>query len=337
MDKKNEYKSLYFVRHGQSEWNVLDKICGSTDVPLTAKGVEQAGETAKLILDSGVKADAILYSPLERARETALIISKVTGIPAREEKRLFEQNFGKWEGTSPRNREDFKADKRQFVNHYGTGESMLQMAQRIYNLLDELADDSRIYILVAHNGIARVVKSYFEDMTNEEYASFSVKNCSLNEFRFAAKKYEFYGAYAEGIVNLKPVPQAETVWGAIKNPIDMYDYLSKTWCEYTCAPRMRLGWTRDNMTLGQCSITAFLVQDIFGGKVYGVPRSGGNFHCFNVIDGVVFDLTSEQFAGEVLDYENCPEQFREVHFEKEEKRLRYEYLKEKFRCLLQNA
>lgn len=40
-----------------------------------------------------------------------------------------------------------------------------------------------------------------------------------------------------------------------------------------------------------------------------------------------FDLTSEQFGDEVLDYENNPEQFREVHFAKEEKRLRYEYLK----------
>ena len=40
-----------------------------------------------------------------------------------------------------------------------------------------------------------------------------------------------------------------------------------------------------------------------------------------------FDLTSEQFGAEVLDYENNPEQLREVHFAKEEKRLRYEYLK----------
>lgn len=40
-----------------------------------------------------------------------------------------------------------------------------------------------------------------------------------------------------------------------------------------------------------------------------------------------FDLTSEQFGDEVLDYENNPEQFREVHFAKEEKRLRYEHLK----------
>lgn len=90
---------------------------------------------------------------------------------------------------------------------------------------------------------------------------------------------------------------------------------------------MRDRWTKDNMTLGQCSITAFLAQDIFGGKVYGIKRPGGNYHCYNVIGGCAFDLTSEQFGDEVLDYENNPEQQREVHFAKEEKRQRYEYLK----------
>ena len=71
----------------------------------------------------------------------------------------------------------------------------------------------------------------------------------------------------------------------------------------------------------------FLAQDIFGGKVYGVLRPGGNYHCYNVIGDCRFDLTSEQFGDEHLVYENNPEQFREVHFAKEEKRLRYEYLK----------
>lgn len=113
----------------------------------------------------------------------------------------------------------------------------------------------------------------------------------------------------------------------IKTPIDLYDALSNIWCVETCAPRMRENWTKENMTLGQCSITAFLTQDIFGGKVYGIPREGGNYHCYNVIGNSKFDLTSEQFGEEVLNYEDNPEQFREIHFAKEEKRLRYEYLK----------
>jgi len=92
---------------------------------------------------------------------------------------------------------------------------------------------------------------------------------------------------------------------------------------------MRDGWSPENKTLGQCSITAFLMQDIYGGKVYGVMREGGNFHCFNVVGDCTFDLTSEQFGDVRLNYEGCPEQFREVHFAKEEKRQRYEYLRTK--------
>lgn len=116
----------------------------------------------------------------------------------------------------------------------------------------------------------------------------------------------------------------------IKSPRDLYDKLSELWCADTCAPRMRHLWTEENRTKGQCSITAFLVQDIFGGKVYGIPLEDGSVHCYNVVGDCCFDLTSEQFGDEAknLVYEGNPEQFREVHFAKEEKRLRYEKLKE---------
>lgn len=117
----------------------------------------------------------------------------------------------------------------------------------------------------------------------------------------------------------------------IDTPFDLYDALSEIWCEYTCAPRMRENWSKANKTLGQCSITAFLCQDIFGGEVYGILRSGGNYHCYNVVGEAAFDLTSEQFGSEVLNYEENPKQFREIHFAKEEKRLRYEYLKDELK------
>lgn len=112
-------------------------------------------------------------------------------------------------------------------------------------------------------------------------------------------------------------------------PRDYYDILSSIWCAETCAPRMRDNWTADNPTLGQCSITAFLIQDLFGGKVRGILRPGGNYHCFNDVDGCVFDLTSEQFGNEKLDYCNCPQQYRETHFAKTEKKKRYELLRSK--------
>ena len=76
-------KSVYFVRHGQTLWNVENKICGATDIPLTELGHSQAVETGKRILEEGIQADEILYSPLVRAAETARHISEITGIPAR--------------------------------------------------------------------------------------------------------------------------------------------------------------------------------------------------------------------------------------------------------------
>ena len=123
------------------------------------------------------------------------------------------------------------------------------------------------------------------------------------------------------------MPAVNRLYPGIDTPRDLYDALSGLWCAQTCAPRMRDRWSPENPTLGQCSITAFLAQDIFGGKVYGVPLKDGGFHCFNVVDGVAFDLTSEQFGDGRLTYDDKPEQFREVHFAREEKRLRYEALK----------
>lgn len=136
-------------------------------------------------------------------------------------------------------------------------------------------------------------------------------------------EYNFYGW---GNVLAQPVCKE---YEKIHSPRELYDLLSELWCADTCAPRMRGDWSKENKTLGQCSITAFLAQDIFGGRVYGILRPGGNYHCYNVIGDCCFDLTSEQFGEEAAElvYEGNPEQFREVHFAKEEKRLRYEALK----------
>lgn len=136
-------------------------------------------------------------------------------------------------------------------------------------------------------------------------------------------QYRFYGWETADVL-----PIAEE-YRSIHTPRVLYDLLTGIWCEYTCAPRLREQWSEENLTLGQCSITAFLAQDIFGGKVCGVLRPGGNYHCYNVIGDAVFDLTSEQFGDEKLDYSEQIEQSREVHFAKTEKKERYEYLKAK--------
>ncbi len=176
---------LYFVRHGQTIWNVENKICGATDIALTEEGHEQAVRTGEEILRQRLQIDEILYSPLIRAAETARHISEVTGIPRQMEPRLKEQNFGKYEST-PRDGAEFAKAKEVFAYRYEWGESMLQLCQRIYNLLDDLRKeaDQKTYLLVAHNGIARAVNSYFYDMTNEEFARFGLKNCEVRRYDF---------------------------------------------------------------------------------------------------------------------------------------------------------
>ena len=181
---KNVVGHMYFVRHGQTVWNVENKICGATDSPLTEKGINQAKELGEKIQSEGIHFDEILYSPLSRARDTAMVISNITGIPARIEPRLVEQDFGKWESTA-RNGDAFGEAKKQFLNRNEGGESMLFLCQRIYNLIDDLKKEpDKVYLLVAHNGISRAIQSYFYEMTNEEYAAFGIKNCEIVRYDF---------------------------------------------------------------------------------------------------------------------------------------------------------
>ena len=118
--------------------------------------------------------------------------------------------------------------------------------------------------------------------------------------------------------------------------IKLYDDLKKyCWCADSCAERMRGDWSEENPTLGQCSITSFLVQDIYGGKVFGIPLAGGGVHCYNVVNGMRFDLTSEQFGEKAAElvYDDSLEQHREEHFLDPDKKRRYEVLCEKYRRL----
>ncbi|MGN1381565.1 MAG: histidine phosphatase family protein [Eubacterium sp.] len=179
---------LYFVRHGETVWNVENKICGATDSPLTERGHQQARETGRILkekMDAGeIHIDEILTSPLSRACDTAREISDITRIPFRIEPRLMEQNFGKWEST-PRNGRAFRRAKENFIDSYDGGESMLRVAQRIYNLLDDLKKrPEKTYLLTAHNGISRFIESYFRDMTNSEFAGFGIRNAEVREYIF---------------------------------------------------------------------------------------------------------------------------------------------------------
>lgn len=141
-------------------------------------------------------------------------------------------------------------------------------------------------------------------------------------------KYGFYGS------ETKSVTPINGEFKTIRDQRHLYELMQNVWCEYSCAPRMRKDWSKDNMTLGQCSITSFLIQDIFGGEVYGVKLEDGNFHCFNVVNDQCFDLTSEQFGDQKLEYTLAYPQSRESHFANNEKYQRYLYIKNKLKEII---
>ena len=143
------------------------------------------------------------------------------------------------------------------------------------------------------------------------------------------EKTPFYGYENAGIKDPEGITLGE-----------YYEMLRDCWCAETCAPRMRDRWTKENLTLGQCSITSFLMQDRFGGKVLGIPLKSGDLHCYNVVEAngreYMFDLTSGQLGEEVPFYEKGTLQTREAHLKKTEKKERYEVLRSKLYALLEN-
>ena len=89
----------------------------------------------------------------------------------------------------------------------------------------------------------------------------------------------------------------QSIYPGIKTTDDLFDVLQYCWTEQTCTERLRTKFSDKNKTAGQCAITSFLVQDIFGGDIYGLDTGRGK-HWYNVVDGIIFDLTSAQFGEE---------------------------------------
>lgn len=172
-----------------------------------------------------------------------------------------------------------------------------------------------LYISTGETGLyEKYGAEYMADMKNQSGSSCRVYRMNTYGFR------GWEGAEIRAKI---------TDYPGIETPGDLYNALWHLWERETCAARMQPEWSEDNRTLGQCTITAFLAQDIFGGQVWGIPLGDGNYHCFNVVGTCEFDLTSEQFGDEQLDYRNRREQMRYEHFQKPGKRERYERLREK--------
>lgn len=130
----------------------------------------------------------------------------------------------------------------------------------------------------------------------------------------------------------RPYRESYPFFGAdsvTRETLDLFDDLSHVWSADTCELSMRGSWSPENPSIGQDAVTAFLVRDLLGGSVYGIPMEDGKYHCYNELKGIAFDFTSMQFGKNKLCYENNLELSIHSHFSEDEQQKRYNLLKER--------
>lgn len=171
---------VYFVRHGQSEWNVLRLTQGQTAHPrLTDDGRGQAAAAAALIAaDLGERrVRAIVTSDLARARETAEIIATRLGVPVVEDSRLREQHLGELEGRSYE--ETWAAaelhDWSDPALPIAGGESLLAVRERMVACLSDL-DAAQVHIVVSHGDAIRAAIAHVQGEAAHEASWVEVPN-----------------------------------------------------------------------------------------------------------------------------------------------------------------
>jgi probable phosphoglycerate mutase len=173
---------IFYTRHGETEWNAKNIVCGITDIPLSEKGLEQAKALSEAVLCTEI--DMIISSPMQRALTTANIVSKRIEKSVTIDKRLTEWNYGNYEGLdrSSDAYQQFQNGKHEFGVRLGkSGESLLQLSHRVYTALDEIISTypGKNILLVCHGGVCRVIETYFSDVTVDEFDHYFFKNCEL--------------------------------------------------------------------------------------------------------------------------------------------------------------
>lgn len=155
--------NIYFIRHGETDWNVEGRLQGQQDIPLNDCGRLQAAEAGRRLKGLVDRVEDLDYvaSPMTRTRETMDLLRTAIGLyPTgyRLDSRLVELTFGAWEGMTwkeVRKAEPQLAAQRE-RDKWGYappgGESYAMLADRVRPILDDLARDT---VIVAHGGVAR--------------------------------------------------------------------------------------------------------------------------------------------------------------------------------------
>jgi broad specificity phosphatase PhoE len=164
---------LYVVRHGQTERSAGHVYSGQADVPLTAIGRDQARRAGEQLAPAGI--DAIVSSPLSRARDTAEAIARATGAPLRVDPRLIEVDYGPFEGLDRQGARDRFGDafaawrEDPFGSPVPGMEPLGDALARAGRATSDALAASACPVLVGHQGILRLVLVALGRIAPEEY------------------------------------------------------------------------------------------------------------------------------------------------------------------------
>jgi 2,3-bisphosphoglycerate-dependent phosphoglycerate mutase len=176
---------LVLVRHGQSQWNLLNKWTGWTDVELSEQGREEARKAAELLKD--ISLHRAHTSDLRRAQETLEIILKELGnpsIPTKRSKAIKERHYGdltgmnKAEAKKKFGDEKFKLYRRSWDIAPPNGESLKETAERAIPYFEsEILSDLKAghnVIVAAHGNSLRAIVKHLEDISDEEIPNLEI-------------------------------------------------------------------------------------------------------------------------------------------------------------------
>ncbi|MGK5728585.1 histidine phosphatase family protein [Streptomyces sp. URMC 124] len=186
------------VRHGETEWHAENRYAGRSDVSLTERGLRQGEALASWAaagqeLGAGQEFDAVMCSPLSRARLTARPAAAALGLPLRVDERLTEVDFGRGEGlTRGEMAEAFPGELAAFLDdpvahHLPGGEDPAAAAARAVACLTETARDlpgGRV-LVVAHSTLLRLALCELLGIPLSRYRVVfpALENGSLTELR----------------------------------------------------------------------------------------------------------------------------------------------------------
>ncbi|HWK38111.1 MAG TPA: histidine phosphatase family protein, partial [Hyphomicrobium sp.] len=157
--------TIYFIRHGETDWNAQSRYQGQADIPMNDTGRAQAqrnGETLRELLPA-VSRYRFVASPLSRARATMEIVRNAMGLAPHTydlDDRLKEINYGAWQGVLaadlPMVDAQGLAARTKDTFHWRPhgGESYADLMARAVEWLDEIEEDT---VVAAHGGISRVL------------------------------------------------------------------------------------------------------------------------------------------------------------------------------------